>query len=212
MITKGAVPTKDLITGIRELSRDDLVRLREKRTVPVVQRLRDPHHRLARMVAAGLGLNEAAAAAGYSYGSLHHFMKDPAFQELVAKYRDMVNESFVESVDAYHELATSNMLKAERHIAERIEEKEESGELLSVREALAISRDAADRFGYGKKTTNVNVNVDFAAKLEAAQKRSAHVINAKAALPSPQEAGTLTHPRASVSPLPPSAERLRRRA
>jgi hypothetical protein len=38
---------------------------------------------------------------------------------------------------------------------------------------MAISRDAADRTGHGKVQTNMNVNVDFASKLEAARRRSA---------------------------------------
>lgn len=176
MIRKGAVPAKDLITGIRQLTKADLAKLEERRSVPVVQRLRDPHHRLARNVAMGLKLHEAATNAGYSYASLRLLQKDPSFNELVEHYRKLVVESFVESQDAYFDLLTSNMLKAERHIAERIEEKEEAGELLSVREAHLISRDAADRAGYGKKSTNLNVNVDFAARLERASQRSAKVI------------------------------------
>lgn len=176
MITRGAVPKANLIEGVRELTKSDLSKLTATRTVPVIKRLRDPHHRLARLVASGLRLREAAAQAGYSYGSLTILQKDPAFIELVAHYRKIVVEGFAESQEAFYELATGNMLKAERHIAERIEEKEEEGELLSIREALAISRDAADRFGYGKKQTNVNVNVDFAARLERASRRSATVI------------------------------------
>lgn len=184
MITKGSTARGNLIQGIRELVKPDLAVLAKTREVPVIKRLRDPHHRLARLVASGLKPSAAATQAGYSYGSLSILQKDPAFQELVSHYRGIVDENFAASQDAFYELATANMLKAERHIAEQIESREESGELLSIREALAVSRDAADRFGYGKKTTNVNVNLDFAAKLERAHKRSATVIETKA-LPGP---------------------------
>ena len=180
MITRGAIAQGNLIEGVRDLTREDLSKLAAPRAVPVVQRIRDPHHRLARLVAAGLKPSKAATEAGYSYASLNLLQKDPSFQELVAHYRKLVDENFAESQDAFYSLATANMLKAERHIAEQIEIKEEAGELLSVREALAISRDAADRFGYGKKTTNVNVNVDFAAKLERASRRSLRVIDSAA--------------------------------
>lgn len=206
MIRKGAVPEGKLFDRVRDLSRDDLAVLRETRDVPVVQRLRDPHHRLARLVATGLKPAQAAQQAGYSYGSLSILQKDPAFQDLVAHYRKIVDESFAESQDTFYELATSNMLKAERHLAERIEEKEEAGELLSVREALAISRDAADRFGYGKKTTNVNVNVDFAARLERASRRSLRVVEAAPVSPPAQVAGEVV----PSAPHPPHSRVLRR--
>lgn len=167
--------TRDLIVGVRDLTRDDLALLDKPRDQPLVTRLRDPHHRLARLIASGLRQGEAAHLAGYSQDRACILMKDPTFTNLVESYRNMASESFVKAQDEFHEMAVSNMLKAERHIAERIEQKEEEGELLSVREALAISRDAADRFGYGKKTTNVNVNVDFAARLERASRRSVEV-------------------------------------
>ena len=89
-------------------------------------------------------------------------------QELVANYRAKVDEEFVEGADAFFTLATQNMIAAERHIADAIAEAEDAGELIPIRTALAISRDAADRFGYGKKTQNLNINVDFAAQLERA--------------------------------------------
>lgn len=208
MIRRGALPEGNLFSSVRELSRDDLSVLSEARSVPVIQRLRDPHHRLARLVASGLKPSQAATQAGYSYGSLSILQKDPAFKELVSHYRKIVDESFAESQDTFYELATSNMLKAERHLAERIEEKEEAGELLSVREALAISRDAADRFGYGKKTTNVNVNVDFAARLERASRRSLRVVEAAQVSPPAQSAGGAGAPDASAPP----ASRVLRRA
>ena len=208
MIRKGATPKANLITGVRELSRDDVQALHGARSVNVVKRLRDPHHRLARLVASGLRPSEAAAQAGYSYGSLSVLQKDPAFVELVEHYRSVVTEAFAESQDAFFELATSNMLKAERHLAEYIERKEEDGELLEPRVALAISRDAADRFGYGKKTTNLNVNVDFAARLERAAARSARVIDAApAALPPPGAVGGPETHRASPAHLPKIARR-----
>ncbi len=204
MLTRGAVAKTELIQGIRELTKDDLSAIKGARSTQIVQRLRDPHHRLARMVASGLKPGEAAQAAGYSYTSLSVLQRDPAFQELVSHYRQIVEESFVESQDVYHELATANMLKAERHIAEQIEAKEEAGELLPIRDALAISRDAADRFGYGKKTTNLNVNVDFAAKLEQAHRRSQRVIESAAVsspASTPQLAGRVYDPRPSQQPM-----------
>lgn len=179
-IAKGRIPKVRTILSVRELTRDDLELLRPARTTPVVAKLRDPHHRLARLIASGLRIGEVVARSGYSYGRLAVLQNDPAFKELVAHYRNVVTEEFKESIDDYYDLAASNMLKAERQIAEKLEEADEAGELLPTKDLLAISRDAADRFGYGKKSTNVNVNVDFASQLEKAIARSGKTITQSA--------------------------------
>lgn len=164
----------------RPVTREDLGLLLDKRPQPpVAQRLRDPHHRLARMIAMGHKLTVAAAMAGYSYNRAVMFNNDPAFVELVAQYRVIVNESFKEEVDEYMQLATSNMVKAERQIAEHLEQADEDGELLPLKSLDMISQGRMDRFGYGKKQTNLNVNVDFAAQLEKARGRSTKVIEGR---------------------------------
>lgn len=195
MIKRGRVAKDRIITEVRELTRDDLALIKEKRaTLPAVQRFRDPHHRLARLFATGLRPNQVIEQSGYSNTRVMTMYADPAFKELIEHYRKMVDKSFVESTDAFFEIATSNMLKAERQIAEKLDKADEDGELLPTRDLIAISRDAADRFGYGKKQTNVNVNVDFAAQLEKAIKRSGKTIEGSvhSSAPQPLAVGTPT--------------------
>jgi hypothetical protein len=55
------------------------------------------------------------------------------------------------------------MNKAERQLEDHLDTADERDELLPVRELVAITTDRMDRFGYGKKSMNLNVNVDFAA-------------------------------------------------
>lgn len=151
----------------------DLEKLREPRHVASTpQKLRDSHHMIARLAAMGLRPGKIAEQTGYSRERITALLTSPAMDELVALYRRKVDEEFVEGADAYFTVATSNMLAAERHIADAIAEADEAGELIPIRTALAISRDAADRFGYGKKTQNLNINVDFASQLERAIARS----------------------------------------
>lgn len=163
----------------RPLTREDLSLLKEKRPdKPIIQRLRDPHHRLARFIA--MGHNNAAAAqlGGYSIARVQMFLQDPAFNQLVTEYRNMVNESFKDQVDEYMQLSVGNMVKAERQIAEHFDKADEEGELLPLSKLDTISQGRMDRFGYGKKQTNLNVNVDFAAQLEKARQRSGRTIDA----------------------------------
>lgn len=184
MIRKGAIPKPKRILGVRPLTRDDLRLLEEKRETNVAKRLRDPHHNLARLIAAGN--RDAHILAGYSYGRMAQLQKDPTFLNLVEHYRGVVNETFKDNRDEYHELLFSNQVKAERQIAEKLEAADEEGELLPTRDLIAIARDGADRTGYGKKQTNLNVNVDFAAQLERAITRSGKVLELRPTLPGPQ--------------------------
>ena len=174
---KGAVPSPIPIGQPTPLAAKDLERLKDPRFVASTpQKLRDSHHMVARLTAAGNKPGEVAIATGYSRERITALLSSPAMEELVAQYRLKVDEAFVENQDTFFALATQNMLAAERHISDHIAELEETGELLPVRTALAISRDAADRFGYGKKTQNLNINVDFAAQLERAIQRSGKTI------------------------------------
>lgn len=208
MIQKGRVPKSRQIVAVRELRRDELGVLREARAQTATQRYRDPHHRLARMLAVGIRPSEVAARAGYSYARLAMLMKDPGFQNLIAEYRRDVQEQYKENADEMFDMATANMVKAERMLSEKLEEADENGELLPTRDLIAITSDRMDRFGYGKKQTNLNVNVDFALQLQKAIARSGKVqIEAKA------EPSRTLPPAASAPPLViGAAGPLRRRA
>ena len=173
LMRKGATQQPIPIGQPTPLAAKDLERLKDPRFVATSpQTLRDSHHMIARLAAMGLRIFQIAERTGYSYQRVRALLDSPAMEELVAQYRRKVDEEFVEGADAFFSLATQNMLAAERHIADHIAELDQTGELLPVRTALAISRDAADRFGYGKKTQNLNINVDFAAQLERAIQRS----------------------------------------
>ncbi len=165
---------------IRELTPEDTVKLLAPRTpVSRVARFRESHHRVARLIASGMRREEVVANSGYSSQRILTLSSDPAFQNLVAQYRAKVDEAFISGIDSYYEFATSNMLKAERMIADKLDSAEDDdGPVIPMRELIAISRDAADRFGYGKHQTNTNVNVDFAKELEKAISRTGKPIEA----------------------------------
>ena len=201
------------ILGVRALLPEDLGKLKEKRDPNnLIKRLRDPHHLLARCLASGMKIGDAARASGYTREGVHLLNKDPTFLNLVEHYRGIVTDEWRQGLDSFNELATANMLKAERQIAEKLEAADEAGETLPTRELIAISRDAADRLGYGKKQTNLNVNVDFAARLEACISRSGKTLDARAspaAALAPPPAGV----RRDVAPLlEPQPGRIARRA
>lgn len=211
---KGATAQPIPIGQPEPLVAADLERLKAPRHVPSIpQKLRDSHHMIARLSAAGNKPGEIAVLTGYSRERVTALLGSPAMEELVALYRAKVDEAFVANTDTFFALATQNMLAAERHIADTIAELDETGELLPVRTALAISRDAADRFGYGKKTQNLNINVDFASQLERAIARSGKEIGPSVTEPPTKLVGTSSQsPRPTPRPAAQTQPLLRRRA
>lgn len=171
------------------LSRDDLAALtRGDRQIGTVARMRASHHRIARLLAYGLSNVEVAALTGFTRERVGQLAASPAMKELIANYEARVAEKDEAAVDAYLELKMSNMIAAERHISDALDEADANGELIPIRTALAISADGADRLGYGKRTTNVNLNADLGAALERAIARSGKTpttIEAKAEPPTP---------------------------
>lgn len=199
----------------RILTREDLACLAEKRpALPAVTRMRDPHHRLARLIAMGHKVKTAAELAGYSYQRVMNLMPDPGFKELIAQYRKVVNEEYKEAVDEFYFTAVSNMTKAERQIAEHFDRSDEEQELLPLKDLVAIASDGKDRFGYEKKKqqTNLNINADFASMLEKAIARSGKQIDAvPARREGPQGKPALELQSSSPASNPgPEAPRLRR--
>ena len=173
-IHRQALPQERRILSTRELTKNDLLRLREKREAISVKRIKDSHHFIARLFASGLSIPQVAQRVGRTPETIRRIRQSPAFDQLVAEYRDIVTAEWAETIDDYYEIATANMVRSELMISDRLQEQDEDPEAkpIPLRDLMAISRDAADRFGYGKHTTQTNVNVDFAAQLERAIRRS----------------------------------------
>ena len=170
---KGRVAAPIHAEIVRELTPADLAATELPRgsKAPSLKRFRDSHHRVARCFASGMTPGEVGAQTGYSQSRLSILAADKSFQDLIEVYRKAGAEAFAE----YTDIAMGNMIKAERLIEDSLEAAGELSEPLplgELRSVLDIVSDRADRFGYPRKATNVNVNVDFAGKLESARRRS----------------------------------------
>jgi len=170
--------------------------------------MRETHHRLARLVAVGVPVGEILSRTGYSSTRLLQLRASPAFQELVTLYTKKVDEAFVEAVDEFYSTATLNMLRGERMVEEYLDEAED-GERIPLPTLLKLIGDRADRFGYGKKTTQKNEIFDFAAIMEQYGRSTgkSNVIDAKAnyrTLPEPVR--TESPPLARLVPSGPSGD------
>lgn len=201
-----ALPPKILVA--RPLTREDLVHLNAPRVSHRVAAFRESHHRLARLVASGLRVEQVLEISGYSYQRLYTLRQDPAFQELVSQYKARVDNKLAEIVDETEATAVSNLRRMERMVEEHLEQADAEGELIPLKTLSSLISDRMDRFGYSKKQVNLNFNATLASKLERAidKTREAKQIEGRVISHSVSET-----PRAVAAPesLPPSVDHSR---
>jgi len=163
------------VKAVRPMTKDDIELLRQPSKLPVLQKLRDSHHAIARLAATGMKQIEISRVVGYSQTRVSIILKNPAMQDLIAKYRSDEDQSWRESRDEYYENIYRAGSKAWRQINDQLDAADESNEPIPLQRLISIADSSADRIGHHKKSTQINVNVDFAAKLEAAIARSRKV-------------------------------------
>lgn len=164
---RAAHPVEFEILG--ELTDLDLSLLSEERgtKAPAIKRLSERHHALARNLASGMKIGEAAAVCGYDISRVSILKDDPAFVELIKFYGEQVNAQYA----GLHEVLAGMSLDAALILRERMEDNPEK---IKVAELLEISKMGADRTGHGPSSTQqVNVNVGIGDRLEAARRRIA---------------------------------------
>lgn len=169
-----------LAAPVRALREADLVVLTsEERGTPArpIQRLRDRHHAVARLVANGLTNGQISLMTGMDPGRVSVLRSDPTFKELVSDYQKIDAGLQAE----FLERATTLSLTAMNNLQEMLEDDENS---LPALTQLEVAKFASDRTGHGPvtKTSNVNVNVELGSRLESARKRLANVIEGEATI------------------------------
>jgi hypothetical protein len=159
------------LTGhvVREVEEADLALLELPREAPVpaLKKIRHSHHQAARLIALGMGHVEVSLHTGYTPQRVMDLQKDPAFQDLVQVYV----KSQADEMEAGLARLRGLMMSAADELTERLESSPGDFSNKELRELMAT---AADRSGFGPQTksTNVNVNVDMAGRLEAARRRA----------------------------------------
>jgi len=161
-------------TAVRPLAEDDLVLLQDEKgsTAPALKRLSERHHALARCLASGMEDGATSNACGYVASRVSILKADPAFQELVAFYRNEVESKYLDM----HGVLAGLSLDAAMELRERLElEMQAEDKTMTIGQLAELTKLGADRTGHGPQTsqTNLNINVDMASRLEAARKRVA---------------------------------------
>lgn len=134
-----------------------------------VARIRERHHAIARMVAAGVPDERICKVTGITPTTLD-LLRDqtPAFIELIEWYRPK-SESQRLVIEEFTDLMESNMIASAFLIRDRLLEEPDK---VSISEALRIQADGADRLGYSKHSVNLNVNLTLAERLDSMRRRT----------------------------------------
>jgi hypothetical protein len=174
---RGRPAKKRSIGEITELTAEDLAEIdavREK--PPAFAHYRDTYHAVARLIALGLRPEEVALRSGYGLGRISQFTNDPAFQGMVAVYREQVDKGYLKEADEYFHLVNYNRNIAERTLNDRLINNPED---FTNRDLNAIAADRADRTGYGKKATQI-IQADLTDRLAQAIAATGKIIDGRA--------------------------------
>lgn len=196
----GVSKTNRATVTVDEVTEIELGSPRPKGSALVAQ-FRESHHAVARMIASGMTDMMIRRRTGYTGRLLKQLKETPAFQQLISDYKDEVFEKINADTDSFAELSIANMTAAERQIADKLAEADEQGLLLPFNDLHKIVSDRADRFGYSKRVTNTNINVDIAVALDRAIERSGAVRCVSDPVIEHQHAPGLTDPLPSVDVL-----------
>jgi hypothetical protein len=128
---------------VRELTADDVPRLAAtsdslRGGISQIKTLRQTHHLLAKAIASGKTMAEAAAISGYTQTTISVLKKDPAFIELVSLYEDDINKVYL---DVHARMAALSISTLEE-LQDRFEK---SPETFTKRELLDMFTALADR-------------------------------------------------------------------
>lgn len=178
LVRRGRPKAQITYSVVREIRASDLALIASSEGLPnaggSVKRLTDRHHGLARLLASGVPPGEAGAIMGYEGPRVSVLQSDPAFQELVALYRERVDEAFVSTMDQLSGMNRDVILE----LRERLESDPAKFTNNELRQLLETS---LDRTGYGpthKQETTVTISLSE--KLEQARKRALEARRAEA--------------------------------
>ena len=170
-----AIPVTKEPLYVRDLTADDIKSVNTRAAYgsqpgqSLIQKLRAPHHTLARLVAEGKRHPECAVITGYTVEYIVMLERDPAFQELVAYYKENVSAVYLN----VHERLASLGAMAMEIIQERMTDPEKV-KTMTTSQLREIMNDALDRsvapskvnqgggFGNGQNLPRA-ININFVA-------------------------------------------------
>lgn len=140
-----AIPVTKEPLFIRDLTAEDIASLSKRAAYgsqpgQLIQKLRAPHHTLARLLAEGKKHPECSIVTGYTVEYVVMLERDPAFQELVSYYKEQLVPIYLN----VHERLASLGAMAMEIIQERMSDPEKV-KTMTTGQLREIMNDALDR-------------------------------------------------------------------
>lgn len=151
---KGRKPSPLSVEVERSLREDDILTLNETEIgvkTPALQRIRDTHHHVARLLSEGLSNVEVSAISGMSPSRISVLRNDPAFQDLLEFYSTVQKEHW----GNVQERLAMVSLEATAELHERLVEDPKS---VKTTELVEIAKMGLDRTGHGP-TSKIDARV-----------------------------------------------------
>lgn len=138
-----------------------------------VKVMRASHHKVARLLAAGVHDIRVAALTNYTQSRISTLKSNPAFQDLMRYYSKAVDEEYVDFHSAAADLGADALQELHRRL-------EEEPEKFSIAALDNIVKTTADRTGNGpvNRSLNVNVSANLGDRLKAARERAQAAVQA----------------------------------
>lgn len=167
----GRAPMELSVEFVRALRPEDLPLLSVEGLGAVrtnsLKRLSDRHHALARTIAAGHKLSDAAIICNYEMAYIYALQTDPTFKELVNFYRTMEDHVMRSNLERLAGVAADAL----DLLQERMEVKPDG---VSNGQLIEIAKMGADRTCNGPQSSSVqiNINANLADRLKAAREKA----------------------------------------
>ena len=110
-----------------------------------IKKIRDVHHQIARMLAAGFKNVEISQVTGITPQRVTQLKNDPAFIELLEFYRDNESEVFADLISRIKNLSTDALDKLHERIVEDPNQ-------VTTRELIEVVKAGYDRSGHGPQS------------------------------------------------------------
>lgn len=153
----------EVVGAVRPVTEEDLV---PAVAPPVLKKLRDSHHAVARLLSRGVHETEVSHITGYALSRISTLKRDPMFQELIQSYR-YANRDGLRDLEAQWAGMAADFAQ---HAHECLLDEPES---VSPVTAIEIFKTLADRSGYApvSRSLNKNINLNIGEQLDAARRR-----------------------------------------
>ena len=164
-------PGTPYVKAVRSMVPADIESLRQLSARTTLQKLSVIHETMVRMFALGATTGEVADALGYTPCRVSIIKNSPAFQERLARFSATADEATHRHIDRTVAMMAVGRDTTLSQMLDRVESGELSDAMLPKYFAAF-----ADRTNYHPKTqTNININANFAARLELARARSREI-------------------------------------